>query len=37
MMKEKYETLPLTTLKNFAKARGLKGYFYNEKGPGNQN
>lgn len=25
MMKEKYETLPLTTLKELAKARGLKG------------
>ena len=24
-MKEKYETLPLTTLKELAKARGLKG------------
>ena len=24
MMKEKYETLPLTTLKELAKARGLK-------------
>ena len=25
MMKEKYETLPLTTLKELAKARGLRG------------
>lgn len=25
MMKEKYESLPLATLKDLAKARGLKG------------
>ena len=25
MMKEKYETLPLATLRDLAKARGLKG------------
>ena len=25
MMREKYETLPLATLKDLAKARGIKG------------
>ena len=30
-MKEKYESLSLATLKDLAKARGLKGHFYYEK------
>ena len=36
MMKEKYETLPLTTLKELAKARGLKGISTMKKAPGNR-
>lgn len=36
MMKEKYETLPLTTLKELAKSKRPERYFYNEKGPGNR-
>ena len=36
MMKEKYETLPLTTLKELAKARGLKGISTMKNGPGNR-
>ena len=32
MMREKYESLPLATLKDLAKARGIKGNFHHEKG-----
>ena len=30
-MREKYESLPLATLKDLAKARGLRGDFHSEK------